>query len=330
MNKYLIKLKIRHLTMLILEIAILIVFLSFFIITIKGVVGNPNATVVTYLTVGQVSPEVLNVSIDEDNSSITLNPNSTKVVRCVALIRDYNNQTDINNITAEFYSNGSSYGAADDKNKHYMNTTCVKNDNFVSWHSFSDDVYHTLANCTFAVEYYADPVSWNCTVFVNDSTGWNSTNNDTILMSELIAIALPDSISYGTVNATYMSLENFTNVSNAGNVDLNLSLKGWAVNQGDNLAMNCTQGAIRNISIEHEKYNLTNSASGELTLAQSILNYTNLSSTAVIKKFELKYRQQDSYNEATNATYWRIYVPIGVAGNCSGNIQFGATKAAGT
>ena len=32
------------------------------------------------------------------------------------------------------------------------------------------------------------------------------------------------------------------------------------------------------------------------------------------------------YNEAQNRTYWRIYVPLGVAGTCQGNIVFGGRK----
>jgi len=34
-------------------------------------------------------------------------------------------------------------------------------------------------------------------------------------------------------------------------------------------------------------------------------------------------------NDAINSTYWRIYVPLGVAGTCQGNIVFGATVAPG-
>ncbi|MEM0465892.1 MAG: hypothetical protein QXW97_04310, partial [Candidatus Pacearchaeota archaeon] len=214
---------------------------------------------------------------------------------------------------------------------HYTNNSCVKYSNS-SWYPGAgvDDNYTITANCSFQVWYYADPAEWNCTVYVNDSAGWIDSGNSTINISELLAIELPDSINYGTVNATYVSEENVTNISNAGNVRINLSLKGWAVQESDGLAMNCTLGSIKNISIEHEKYNLTASNPGPLTLSQVVVNYTNLTSLPVVRKFGLNYRQQDEYNDATNATYWRIYVPIGVAGSCQGNIQFGATKAGGS
>ncbi|MBR9705058.1 hypothetical protein GOV12_06615, partial [Candidatus Pacearchaeota archaeon] len=162
--------------------------------------------------------------------------------------------------------------------------------------------------------------------YVNDSAGLNATGNDSINVSELIAIDMPNTISYGVVNSTYVSIQNITNISNVGNVALNLSLKGWAIDEGDGNAMNCTRGANKNISIEHEKFNISSSNPGELTLAQAEINFSNLTSNALIYNFSLDSRIADNYNDATNATYWRIYVPIGVAGSCQGNIQFGATK----
>ena len=93
--------------------------------------------------------------------------------------------------------------------------------------------------------------------------------------------------------------------------------------------MNCSQGPTPEIPIEHEKYNLTNATPGDLTLAQTNNTYINLSSNAVIRTFELNYRQNDTVNKAVNATYWRMYVPPGVAGNCTGTIVFGAVVAAG-
>lgn len=94
--------------------------------------------------------------------------------------------------------------------------------------------------------------------------------------------------------------------------------------------MNCTLGAIKNISVQHEKYNITNSNPGVIDLSQFIANYTNLTSSPVVRTFNLEYRQNDTFNEAINATYWRIYVPLGVAGTCQGNIVFGATVGPGT
>lgn len=100
--------------------------------------------------------------------------------------------------------------------------------------------------------------------------------------------------------------------------------------EGDGLSMNCTLGSVGNISINYERYNLTSSIAGDLSLGDFEANYSNLTSTSVVREFNLNYRQNDAVNEAINSTYWRIYVPTGVAGSCSGNIIFGATQSAGT
>ncbi len=90
--------------------------------------------------------------------------------------------------------------------------------------------------------------------------------------------------------------------------------------------MNCSLGQLKNISIAYEKYNITETNPGSLSFSSFEQFYANLTSQPVVKKLDLKQREDDNVDDAINATYWRIYVPIGVAGSCSGNIVFGATK----
>lgn len=321
-----------------LALIFLVEALLIFVITFSfgGIVvgqSGENVTVNTFLKVGAVNPEVLNISINNDVSAVNLIPNSTKRVTCQVLVRDWNNDTTISNVTARFFDTASSsYAGADDNNDHYTNNSCLLNTSFGTWNGVVDSSYTALANCSFQVQYYANPDSWNCTAVVTDNTGLkgNGTQNTTI--SQLLAVGLPSSIDYGTVNGTFVSDENVTNVTNMGNTKLNLSLSGYAVTPGDGYAMNCSLGAIKNISIDYEKYNLTVSHPGPLSLTQFEANYTNLTSSSVVKKFGLSSRQNDFLSgvDDTNSTYWRIYVPIGVAGNCEGNIVFGASVAPGS
>ena len=313
------------------EIILVFLLSSLFSTSVLGGAGT-NVTVVTTLNVGHVPPEMLWIGINNQASNINLNANTTKLVYCEAVIRDFNNDTFIQNVTGEFYDKSVSfYGGADRNNYHYTNSTCVINRSFIgSFHGFTDDQYLALANCSFQVMYYANPSNWNCTMMVMDTLTWNDTNVTNTTVNELIALAVPSSIDYGTVNATYMSLENMSNVSNGGNVKVNLSLEGYAVNPQDGLAMNCTLGSIKNITVQQEKFNVTGTNPAANTLALASIVYTNLTTVASIKKFNLDYRRQDSYNDASNATYWRIYVPLGVAGSCQGNIIMGATKATGS
>jgi hypothetical protein len=303
--------------------------------TVNAVIGENNVTVQTTLEVGNVYPEVLNVSCEDGSVDFSLTPANTTVISCVSIVRDFNGDYDIDGTNGTylgvfFDTVASSYGGTDDNNNHYTNNSCYIDTSFPDWNGITDDAYTVLANCTFEIEYYANPENWNFSILVNDSLGWSAMGSDEISVNELLALGLPDTINYGLVNATYVSDENVTNVTNYGNVPINLTLEGYAVTQGDGKAMNCTLGSVGYINVSYEGYSLNNSYPGVLDLSEFQSNYTNLTSSAVTRRFDLDYRQNDVINEAVNETYWRIYVPIGVAGTCSGNIIFGATQGAGS
>ncbi|MFH1290892.1 MAG: hypothetical protein ABIH92_05830 [Nanoarchaeota archaeon] len=312
--------------LIILEIAVFCflvvsVFLPYFELAL-AVVGEDNATVQTFLQVGNVYPEVLSVIINDGASSIDLAANSTVVVNVSVVVRDYNGDTDIQNVTMRFFdSNASSYLSSADNNDHYRNDSCSLDLGYGS-------AYEAQANCTLDVYYYANNQTWNATVEVTDNATWTGTNSNTTTINSLLALALPSTINYGVVNATEVSTEKLANVTNVGNVVLNLSLSGYGAIVGDGLAMNCTVGNIQNISIEYEQYNLTSSNNSVLDFAQFDSLYINLTSSPVINLFDLYPRTNDTapYLGDTNASYWRVYVPVGVAGNCSGNIVFGAVQ----
>ncbi len=314
-----------------LEVFLIFTFFSFTSLgSVLAGIGQPNTTVITQLEIGNVFPDVINVSIDDDAETITLTPNATTTVNCIAIIRDYNGDSDIAEVNATFYDSvASSSNDADDNNYHYTNSSCELIADTGEYNGYADDPYHSMANCTFELEYYANPQDWICNVTVADNVSWTGSNTDSITVSQLLAIGVPDTIDYGTVNATYVSDESIANITNYGNMVINLSLEGYGVTQGDGTAMNCTLGNIGNISIDYEKYNLTSTTAGALSLSEFEATYINLSSTAIIKQFELGVRLNDTFNEAINSTYWRIYVPRGVAGTCDGTIIFGATVAEG-
>jgi hypothetical protein len=313
-------------TLLVLTFAV-----SFFTFPVTAVVGDPNASVTTILEIGNTFPEILNITIDEFASDFDLTANTTTLLTCVARLRDFNGDGDIDNVNATFFRTTVGEADPDDNNNHYTNGSCYINTSFVSWQGHADDQYTALANCTYLVEYYADPGEWNCSMTVNDTVDFRDNDQDNITINTLLALALPDTIDFGLVNATAVSDENQTNISNAGNVEINLSLEGYAYNNataGAGFAMNCSIDN-RTIDIIYEKFNLSASTPGQLTLTQFENTYTNLSSTPSVRSYNLNSRQSDVTNDAINSTYWRIYVPEGAAGNCTGTIVFGATQAVG-
>lgn len=269
------------------------------------------------------SPPALVSLLVDDNVSfpfgeIDLEPFATKQVICEGVIQEYDNQT-ITNVSAEFFESATSfYGDNDDNNHHYTNTTCSLNTTYGS----DNESYF---ECGFDVAYYANAGSWECSVLVLDSTSNVSFSNSTTINS-LLAISVPDFIDYGSLNATDVSEEMVFNITNAGNSLINLSLSAYGSSPGDGFAMDCTSGG--GIPVYYEKYNLTASNAGTLNLSELDSLYTNLSSDPVIEEFNLLYRTNDTdlYTDEINDTYWRMYLPAGFGGSCSGTIVVGAVQ----
>jgi len=316
-------------TLVVLEVLLLAAFFSFAPQEVLAGVGSPNTNTTTNLTIGNAAPEVHNMSINGD-ANIVLTPNATTLVECAAVIIDWNGDTDIVAANATFFDSSIPQSNPDDNNDHYTNSSCHINTSFISFNGFNDNWESALANCTFQIEYYANPGSWNCTIQVNDTKGRTGTGTEQGTVSELLSLGLPDTISYGLINATSVSDERTINVTNYGNVQVNLSLEGYGRYSNDGNAMNCTQGIIGNITVDNEKFNLTASTPGNLNFTQFQVNYTNLTTSPAVKQFNLTSRTNDTTEDTIKPTYWRIYVPTGVAGTCTGNIVFGATQAAGS
>jgi hypothetical protein len=271
-------------------------------------------------------PNITNAIVDDALSipanEIDLVAASNRDVTCEAIAEDLDGDS-FQNATAQFYNSSSFYGDGDDNNNHYSNNSCFINSSYGT-------ANQSQIICNFQVRYYADPGQWECTVIVEDNLSISGNSSDTTTMNTLLSVGLIDIADFGVVNMGQVSSELTLNVTNYGNVKVNLSLEGYAVNVGDGLAMNCTSGIVQNITVEHAKYNLTGSTSGSLTLGQTSNYYLNLTTNPVTKIFNLGSRQNDTFNEAYNNTYWRMYVPTGVEGNCSGNIVFGARQETGT
>ncbi len=269
-------------------------------------------------------PNISSILVDDalntPANEIDLIAASTREVKCEAVVEELDGDS-LQGVSSEFFNNiDSGYGYLDDNNSHYTNSTCFLNSSY-------GNENETLAICNFSVWYYADSQTWNCTINAEDNLSVAKNASNTSFINTLLSVGLVDSIDLGDATPDTVSNESLLNVTNYGNVEINLSLSGYAVNIADGFAMNCTAG---NISIDYLKYNLTDSILGILNLAQFEATYENLTANPVIKEFNLNYRKNEDYNEAANETYWRIYAPVGVAKDCQGHIVFGATQSAVT
>lgn len=244
---------------------------------------------------------------------------SNRSVNCEAIVNDLDNDSMIL-ATGQFFDLSKSYyGDSDDKNYHYTNSSCYINDS----KGYSGD---TWVFCNFQVSYNANSSSWNCTITIEDNNSRYKNGSYNTYINPFLAIDVDPIIDYGSVGPNVVSQEHYLNVSNYGNIKINLSVSGYGMYEGDGNAMNCSSG--KNISVYFEKFNLTSSNPGNLILTEFENYYVNLTEDFPVIIFNQDYRKNENYNEAVNKTYWRIYVPVGLrSGGCSGNVVFGARSA---
>ncbi|MCF7910308.1 hypothetical protein K9L16_01395 [Candidatus Pacearchaeota archaeon] len=268
------------------------------------------------------APNISEVFVDDSYQSpifpgneIDLLANSTQEVFCEAVIDELDGDS-LQNIKAEFFDTGISFfGDSDDFNYHYSNNSCFLNQSY-------GNENQSKVNCKFDVLYNANSGSWNCTVSVEDNFSVSGNSSDNSNINQLLSIGIQDFFNLGRISVNNVSREAILNITNFGNVKINLSLSGYGDSEGDGYAMVCSSGEI---PIYYKKYNLTSSTPGRLSLNQFEENYINLTSSSLVRRFNLNYRQDELINEAVKPAYWRIYVPQDILGACSGNIVISAT-----
>ncbi|MGV8141723.1 MAG: hypothetical protein ACP5NW_04765 [Candidatus Woesearchaeota archaeon] len=285
---------------------------------INGVNYN-NVTVHTSVNITHSKPDVLNVTIFETfNASarnITITAGSYKSVSCNATVRSWEGFADIVAVNATLYHTlTSSHNASDNPNNHYTNASCKYNNSlsaFIGWYV-----------CTFDVIYFSNNGTWTCNVTIQNSytsinpnfTGSGYANT---LFYPVYALNVTDGIDYGGVAVEEYSLPDRTaNLTNLGNMPINITVEGYGVTRGDGLAMNCS--LTGNITIENERFSsLSGQAYGSKTSLTSNIGGQMIPGLSMPK-------QTLNDTPIINSTYWQLYIPPNPAGNCSGFIIFTA------
>ena len=284
--------------------------------------NRTNETVVTKVWVWNTEPNITLVEISP--SSISLNPGGTFRVNCTAYIWDYNGWQDINFTNATFYHAGTSKNHyEDDNNNHYTanSTACNCTD------AGDADGTNITCLCVFDIWYYADNGTWICNVSAYDNGGnattrihnFNSTNYASATILEIIGINTVNEIDFGNLSVTETSNSIVANVTNWGNVPINVSIRGWGgssenVTNAGNFDMLCDYG---NISHGYERYSGNNISWDDMF---------NVSNTSIqLPHFWLPVRANDDFNtNDTNNTFWRIQIAPTIGGFCNGTVMFSA------
>ena len=275
---------------------------------------STNDSAISKANVTNEYPNVRNVRLYSNLSfdDIELYPAQLTKVYCNATIDDGNGYLDINSTNATIFHTSNVSTDPDAPTAHYTNGSCRL------WQGSGTTME---SSCSFDVQYFALNGTWTCNVTARDQTISGSyliaSNNTAENITKLVALNVTEIIDFGTLSVNQNSTGDFiANVTNLGNVRIDLNLHGYARNDGDGYAMVCEVG---NISIGWEKYNLT-------TPGLSHGAMTNLSGAAVgvtETNFNLVSATQANSPSIAN-TYWKIGIPPGTRGICNGTIVFNA------
>ena len=250
-----------------------------------------------------IAPTITNMAVD---GPIDLALGSTTIVYCNATVGDENNISDIKSINSTLYHSSVQALANDDNNNHYTNSSC---------RNITTGIYEINLSCSFGIYYYANNGTWVCNISAIDRGDVIGSNTIGTNVNDLLAIDVsPSIIDYGELEAGTNSSSDFkVNITNFGNIDFNITIDGYGGIDGDNLSMNCTKG---NISVGYERYStIENKAYAEMI---------NLSDVATfIGNFTLLQRTNDTtYKNDRNYTYWKMGIPYGANGACTGFVRF--------
>jgi hypothetical protein len=170
-----------------------------------------------------------------------------------------------------------------------------------------------LFSCTFDVWYYANNGTWNCTINVYNNQSASASFNASTIINPLYAINLTDGIDFIDVSAGFPSDNVTVNITNFGNMPVNITIQGYDLVIGDTIGMNCSDAT--NINITNIRFSTNNTA----TFAQK--NKMNGS----IQSLNFQIKKQTNATPIFNTTYWQINPDPGTANRiCTGYVIFSA------
>jgi hypothetical protein len=291
--------------------AILVIFLLFRLPSVVSWGAGPNYknySVRTTANITSAYPEVLNATCSA-GTGIILTAGSAKNLACLVQLRDFDSGSTITMVNSTFYFYQNASSDPDSHNYHYTNTSCTLN---------GSSGYLANWTCSFDVWYFANNGTWRLNVTTMDATSQQANSYGNVTLSPLLAINVTDTINFGDLSVTQTSGLVQANVTNMGNVNMNVTVfahGGSNPVSGAGVAMICEN---RNISFSNERYS-SNSLATYDTMTPINGNAAHIPGLTVRKQVE------DGIL-VTNSTYWALHVnvtdnPYGV---CNGTVVFSA------
>jgi len=267
--------------------------------------NNRNVSVDTRVNITGSAPEIVSTFLLRP---IILAAGSTRVVTCNFSVRDYNGFADIGAVNATFFNVAqSSLTAVDNNNTHYTNSSCALI-------AGEQGGYFSNYTCSFPISYYAVNGTWNCTGFVNDTIGLATNGSGLTNISALFALNVTPLIDYGNVAVGSTSENQSANVTNLGNLPINVTVRGYGATFNDGLSFVCENG---NVSIGAQRFS-ADIAAAYAAKTPITSAYQQIPTFAVSKPV--------NDTGQLNATYWQLYLAVSesASGLCNGTVVFQA------
>ena len=238
------------------------------------------------------------------SGEIMLNAGSTRFVNCSVIATDPDGLANLINATGTFYYYLNKSNDLDNNNTHYTNSLCPL---------VSNTSINKTFECDFNVWYYANNGTWNCNVTVTNNYSISSSSNISNLVQSLYAVNVTDGIEFANAQAGFSSNNITVNITNFGNLPVNVTLQGYALVVGDNVGMNCS---------DHTNINITN-IRFSTNVSDNFTQKTQMS--GAIQSLNLKIAKQNTSTQIFNITYWQINPDPGPQGRvCGGYVIFNA------
>ena len=245
----------------------------------------------------------INDSIFPENE-IILSAGKTQTVNCTAIVTDALGANNIIGANATFYYYKNSSSDNDNTLVHYTDTSCDLT---------QINSTHDFFSCSFDVWYYANNGTWNCNITVHNNQSVSVYNMTNTSIDPLYAVNITDGIFFSNVSSNIPSNNVTVNITNFGNMPVNITIQGYALVIGDNTGMNCSDST--NINITNIRFS-TNTA----------LDFNQKTQmTGSIQNLNFQIAKQTNITPIFNTTYWQISPDPGTAYRiCTGYIIFNA------
>ena len=252
-------------------------------------------------------PIILSMDITDNLlplGEVILNAGSTRFVNCTIIASDPQGTGNIANATATFYYYLNKSNDPDDNWVHYTNTSCVVANTTLQNKTFS---------CGFYPWYYANNGTWYCNATITNNDSLSASNNTSTIIQSLYALNVTDGIDFGNVESEVSSLNVTANITNIGNMAVNITIQGYALAIGDNTGMNCSDNT--NITITRIKFS-------KITTDDYA---TKTSLTGSVQNLNLQIPRQTNLTQMINTTYWQVSPDPGISTRiCTGYVIFTA------